>query len=455
MGKEGLSDSRKRMIFIVIMVTCILCSMLSTALTTALPQMMLEFGISAGEGQWLTSVYSLVMGIMLLATAYLIRRFRTKRLYMVSLALFTLGLFLDGITTSFVTMMVGRIFQAAGNGILLSLGQVVLLTIYPKEKRGSIMGIYGLAVGAAPVIAPTLAGLIIDASGWRMIFYILLVISFVALILTGVSFRDVLDNEKIPFDILSFLLCGVGFGGILLGLGNMGTLPMTSGFVLLPLLCGIAACIAFVWRQLHMETPFLELRILKVREYRIAVAASMVLYAILMALSVLLPIHIQSIGGHSATISGLVIMPGSIAMALINPVAGKMYDKMGMKRVFASGAILMILSGLGFWYACAGDSLSMIAFFNTIRNISTGLLMMPLVTWGMGGLQENATAHGTALLTSLRTVSGSFGVAVFMTLVSGMSASGIDRTGMQAAYIGLVVLGIVELVLCICAFRKK
>ena len=139
MGKEGLSDSRKRMIFIVIMVTCILCSMLSTALTTALPQMMLEFGISAGEGQWLTSVYSLVMGIMVLATAYLIRRFRTKRLYMVSLALFTLGLFLDGITTSFVTMMVGRIFQAAGNGILLSLGQVVLLTIYPKEKRGSIM----------------------------------------------------------------------------------------------------------------------------------------------------------------------------------------------------------------------------------------------------------------------------------------------------------------------------
>ena len=86
-------------------------------------------------------------------------------------------------------------------------------------------------------------------------FYILLVISFVALILTGVSFRDVLDNEKIPFDILSFLLCGVGFGGILLGLGNMGTLPMTSGFVLLPLLCGIAACIAFVWRQLHMGDP--------------------------------------------------------------------------------------------------------------------------------------------------------------------------------------------------------
>ena len=442
-----LTKKKRQMIFMVIVVTCILCSMLSTALTTALPQIMKEFEVTAATGQWLTSVYSLVMGILVLATAFLIKRFKTKQLYLAALAVFTLGLLLDAFTGSFAVMMAGRILQAAGNGVLLSLGQVVLLTIYPPEKRGGIMGIYGLAVGAAPVIAPTLAGIIVDAFGWRMIFYMLLILSTVALFLTAMTFENVLENEKQAFDFWSLLLCGAGFSGILYGMGNLGSHSLASRYVLLPLCAGLFSCSLFVYRQLHLEKPFLELRILKVKKYAAAVIASIILYAYLMALAVLLPVYIQNICGYSATMSGLVVMPGSLAMAFVSPIAGRIYDKLGIRRVFLVGAALMAVSSLGMVFMGEGTSMAVVAALNVLRNISTGMLMMPLVTWGMSGLAPKDTGHGTSLLTSLRTVAGAFGSAVFMALVSAVSVSGADQKGMTAAFAGLTVLGAAQLVL--------
>ena len=443
-----LTEKRKNLIFAVIVVTCILCSMLSTALTTALPGIMEDFGITAATGPWLTSGYSLVMGILVLATAFLIKRFKTKKLYLASLGIFTLGILLDAFTGSFAIMMIGRILQAAGNGILLSLGQVVLLTIFEKEKRGSVMGVYGLAVAAAPVIAPTLAGIIVDAFGWRMIFYILLVISVIAMLLTAAVFDDILETEKIPFDIASLALCAVGFTGLLLGMGNIGSYAFFSENVVLPLLLGAAACGIFVYRQFRLEQPFLNLRILAVPQYTAAVLASMILYAFLMALAVLIPVYIQDICGYSATVSGVVMIPGSIAMALISPVAGRLYDKMGIKNIFLAGALLMAGSAGGMVFMDADTPLIVFTVLNVFRNISTGMLMMPFVTWGMSALAQEDTAHGTSLLTSLRTVAGAFGSAIFMVIAS--------EAGMTAAFWGLCILGILELLLwAAAAFRKK
>lgn len=434
-----MSNKRKNLIFMVIVVTCILCSMLSTALTTALPCIMEEFQISEATCQWLTSIYSLVMGILVLATAFLIERFKTKGLYLVSLGIFTVGILLDAFTGSFTVMMLGRILQAAGNGILLSLGQVILLTIFEKEKQGSVMGVYGLAVAAAPVVAPTLAGIVVDAFGWRMIFYILLVISAIALLFTAVTFDNVLENEKIAFDALSLMLCAVGFIGLLLGMGNIGSKAFFSTHVCLPLLIGAAACAGFVYRQLHMELPFLNLRILAVPQYASAVMASMILYAFLMALSVLAPLYIQSVCGYSATVSGMAMIPGSIAMAVINPIAGKIYDKMGIKKIFLVGALLMAGSAAGMAAMKADTPLMVFTILNVFRNISTGMLMMPFVTWGMGSLKQQDVAHGTSLLTSLRTIAGAFGVAIFMVIVT--------LHGMTAAFLGLLLLGITEVLL--------
>lgn len=450
-----ITAKKRTGVFVAILVTCIVCSMLSTALNTALPQIMRDFQVTTAIGQWLSSIYSLVMGILVLFTPFLIRRCKTKPLYLGTLAIFIAGLLFCAFTSSFAFMMVGRILQAAGNGMMVSLGQVIMLTIYPKEKRGSIMGIYGLAIGAAPVLAPTLAGLIVDAFGWRMIFYIVLIISTAAWFFTAAVFDNVLETGKESFDFLSLALCSVGYSGILIGVGNLGTYSLLTTSVLVPLVLGFVAAVIFVYRQLHLESPFLELRILGNAKYRTAVIASMLMYASMMAASILLPLYVQSVRGYTATVSGLVTMPGSLAMAFVSPFSGRAYDKMGIRKVFLVGGLLMTLSNLGMIFITMETTLLWIAILNVIRNIAIGCMMMPFVTWGMSGLEEKFTSHGTALLTSLRTVAGSFGSAVFVAIVSMVAVSSSQAVGMNVAFLGLTIIGAVELMLAVYVVKKK
>ena len=213
MSKKAITDRRRTLIFINILISCIASSMLSTALTTALLPMTESLNISVSTGQWLTSGYSLVMGIIMPLTAFMITRFPTRRLYLSGIGVFIVGLVISACAFNFPMMMAGRVLQASGNGILMSMAQVVLLTIYPPEKRGTVMGWYGLASGAAPVIAPTIAGVLVDTIGWRSIFYIVLGVMMISFVFAICVFDDVLDTRKKKFDIVSFALSIFAFGG--------------------------------------------------------------------------------------------------------------------------------------------------------------------------------------------------------------------------------------------------
>ena len=437
-----ISGSRRTLVFINILISCIATSLLATALTTALPQMTADFGISVTTGQWLTSGYSLAMGIIMPLTAFLITRFPTRKLYIFSIVIFLAGLILSAVAPNFFIMMAGRVLQASGNGMLTSMAQVVLLTIYPPEKRGTIMGWYGLSIGAAPVLAPTLAGILIDLSSWRMIFYISIGIMVVALILAIRAFDNVLDTKKKVFDVGSFILSIFAFGAITLGIGNITSYGITDPMTLAMLIVGIITGLFFARRQLHQEEAFLDIRILKSRGYALSVIGSMLLYLVMMGSSILLPLYVQTVCGYSATVSGLVSLPGSLAMAIISPLAGKIYDKLGMRILYIAGSLAMCLSNLGMYFIDQHTSLMVATLLNVIRSISIGCLMMPLVTWGVAEISAEKTAHGTALLTSLRTVAGSIGTALFtgiMIVVAGSSAAALGENapihGMNIAFL--------------------
>ena len=287
-----LTEKRKNLIFAVIVVTCILCSMLSTALTTALPGIMEDFGITAATGQWLTSVYSLVMGILVLATAFLIKRFKTKKLYLASLGIFTLGILLDAFTGSFAIMMIGRILQAAGNGILLSLGQVVLLTIFEKEKRGSVMGVYGLAVAAAPVIAPTLAGIIVDAFGWRMIFVVLLPLLVLSLLFGVFSIRQVSETKKISFQIVDYLLIAAGFACFIFATSMASEAGWTSVRVIVLFLVSILAIAVFYRRSIRSDAPLVDVKVFRCVPFFLSVVTLLLIQFICLGLGYLIQCHL-------------------------------------------------------------------------------------------------------------------------------------------------------------------
>jgi EmrB/QacA subfamily drug resistance transporter len=445
-----LTDKKRTLIFINILISCIASSMLATALTTALPSIIRDLNISVTTGQWLTSGYSLAMGIMMPLTAFLITSISTRKLYLTAIVGFVLGLVVCVIAPSFPVMMAGRILQASGNGILTSMAQVILLSIYPAEKKGTVMGWYGLSVGAAPVIAPTIAGFIVDKCGWRMIFIIAIVIMLVSFVFAIFVFDDVLETVKKKFDTISFIISVFAFGGITLGVGNLGNYPFLSLQVGLVLLVGTIAAVVFVFRQLGLENPFLELRVLKHRDFAISVIGSMLLYLVMMGSSIIMPLYVQTIMGCSAIVSGLVSMPGSLAMAIVSPFAGKIYDKLGMRVLFIAGALCMMLSNIGMCFIGMATPLWVAALLNVVRCVSIGCLLMPFVTWGTSSVEREKTAHATALLASLRTISGAIGSATFVSIMTVVAGASMQKYGNTAPIHGLnVTFAVMASVSCV------
>lgn len=431
-----VSNKRRSLIFMNIIISCIASSMLMTALTTALPAVVKDLNIPFTSGHWLTSGYTLVMGSMIPLTAFLITRFPTKNLYLTSLGISIVGLFCCVIAPSFPMMMLARGLQACGSGITSSMGQVIILTIYPPEKRGTVMGWYGLSLGAAPALAPLLAGIIVDTLGWRAIFSIMLVIMAFSFLWAIFSFDNVLMTERKSFDTISFALSVATLSGITLGIGNISSYGITSPQVLGFLTVGIFALLLFTHRQLHSEQPFLDLRVFADKSFTLSVIGSALIYFVMMGVTMLLPIYLQSVCGHSATVSGLVKLPGSLLMAATSLFAGKIYDKLGIKRLFIVGALAMWISNVALSVVTVETSIWTVTAINLIYNLSIGCLMMPLVTWGVHRLSVTLTAHGSALISSTRTVAGSIGTAVFVGIMGAVTNLSTPTRGAGAAIYG-------------------
>lgn len=444
-----ITNKKRTLIFANIIITCVASSLLSTALTTALPPIISDFNIEVTTGQWLTSAYSLVMAIMMPLTAYLITRIPTRKLYITTIAIFLIGTGICMITPSFEILMIGRLFQACSNGISTSIAQVILLSIYPLEKRGSIMGWYGLSIGAAPVIAPTLAGVLVDTLGWRIIFVLAFIIMLLSFIFATLVMDDVLETTIKKFDVLSFLLSAFTFGGITLGIGNLNS-GILSPNTYIPLIIGIIGGGLFIYRQLHMEQPFLQLQIFKNFNFTLSVLNSMMLYMIMMGVSIITPLYVQNMLGYSATISGLVTLPGSLIIAFISPLAGKIYDRLGMRMLSIVGSIVIFLSLLGMCFVSAETPLIITALLNAVRGIAIGSIMMPFVTWGISNIDKKNTADGTALINSLRTLGGAIGIAVFVGIMNYAAKSFSDSNtidsniqGMQISFTAMSFVSVI------------
>lgn len=460
MKQKDKEEQKTLVIFLILVASCIISSLVQTALSVAIPPIMEEMGVTADTAQWLTSAYSLIMGIMVLATAYLIRRFPTRPLYIAAMGIFTVGLLLAALAHTFPILLIGRLTQAVGCGILMSLAQVVILTIFPPEKRGTMMGIYGLAVCTAPVLAPTLAGIIIDRVSWNGIFWISLGIAVVILVLGMVFMQDVSETKHTSFDWISMVLCGMGYTALLLGVGNLGK---GNQFIqgMATVAAGVIFITLFVCRQRKLETPFLQLKIFSNREFRLAVIASMLLYAAMMAGSTLVPIYIQTMRGMSATTSGLISMPGSLVTAVMSLIAGRMYDKMGVRKLYLMGTLVLLISSAGFIFLGEDTSIPFIILIFALRSVGIGMLMMTSVTWGMSKIEARYTSDGTAIISSLRTVAGSFGATIFfsvMTQVAAISSQVGSKAmilGNQVAFAGTTVLALILFVMAITSIGKE
>lgn len=420
-----------RSLLVVVLLIGTFCTVLNqTLLTTAFPALMKAFNISASSVQWLTTGFLLVNGIMIPISAWLINKFSSKRLYLTAMTIFLIGTITCFIAPNFSTLLIGRLIQAAGVGISMPLLQNIMLSIFPPEKRGSAMGMAGIVIGLAPALGPTLSGWIIDHYTWRDLFGMVIPIVILVLVLAFFLMKSVIQLSNPSIDVLSAFLSTVGFGSLLYGFSSVGNDGWGSSKVISFLVIGVFVIGLFVWRQLHLEHPFLELRVFKSPTFTIAAILSGVVNMAMVGAEMVLPLYIQNIRGESAFHSGLMLLPGALIMGLMMPITGAIFDKHGAKRLAISGMLILTAATLPFAFLTQETPIVMIVILYAIRMFGISMVMMPVTTSGMNALPMNLISHGTAVNNTFRQVASSIGTAVLISILTNVTKDNLPKASL-------------------------
>nr|WP_269668328.1 MDR family MFS transporter [Staphylococcus gallinarum] len=422
--------------FIVLLSGAFITILNQTLLGTALPPIMKDLQVSESTVQWLQSIFMLVNGIMIPITAFLIERFTSRQLFLTAMIIFAAGTLLCAVGPEFTTLLIGRVLQAAGAGIMMPLMQTILFLLFPVEKRGTAMGLFGLVIAFAPAIGPTLSGVLVEHLSWRSVFYVVLPIAIIIIITSYFLLKNVTETTHPKLDIASVILSTLGFGGLLYSFSSVGEAGWASIQFLLPLIIGIIALVIFIRRQLKLKEPMLEFRVFNYGIYTLGTVLSMFVFGVLIATNIILPLYMQNMLQFSALESGLVLLPGAILMGIMNPVTGYLFDRFGGKWLARLGLIVLVGSTIPFTLLTAHTSFTYLAIGNALRMLSISMVMMPMTTLAINQLPNNLIAHGTAMNNTFRQMAGAIGTAVFVTL---MSVTAIPKSGITGIIHGVNV----------------
>ncbi|MGF2146091.1 DHA2 family efflux MFS transporter permease subunit [Vagococcus fluvialis] len=436
-----------------------------TLMNVALPSVMKDFDITAAQGQWLSNGYMLISGVMIPATAFLIDRFKTRHLYLTSMIVFTLGTFIASISINYPMLIAGRMIQALGAGPISPLMTVVIMNMFPVQSRGKAMGFIGLAMNFAPAIGPTLSGWIVQSYDWRSIFYVILPLGIINILVAIFALKNFGEQTYPKFNFLGIVLSTIGLGTLLLGFSNAGDKPWltfnVAGFVLI----GLVVTGLFIYQQTHTKLPMLNFSVFK---HRIFTLSSITNFVVIMGLyggMILLPLYIQNVRGVSPMTSGMVLLPGAIIMAIMSPITGALYDRIGARYLSFTGLIILSIGTFMFTLIDMNTTVAYLAIMQGVRSFGLGLALMPIQTDALNDLPLELMSHGSAMYNTIRQIAGSLGTALLVTIMSistsnfaaenvGVSIEEATLHGIQIAYIVVTVISVVAAIMCLKLSKK-
>lgn len=392
-----------------------------TLLATAIPHIMTDLNLTENTAQWLTTIFMLVNGIMIPITAFLMETFSTRRLFLSSMSIFTLGTLFCVIAPNFPLLMVGRIIQATGAGITMPLMMTVLILIFPIERRGVAMGVVGLVISFAPAIGPTLSGWLLEYYHWKSLFYVVLPLALIDIGFAFIFMKDIITRTYPKVDFLSIILSTIGFGGLLYGFSSAGNYGWSSLNVILGLIFGALALTIFILRQFNLKQPILEFRVFKNRTFTITTIIGMIAFMGLIAAETILPIYMQIMIGYSPLESGMVLLPGALLSGLLSPITGRIFDKIGARLLIIGGLGIVTITTFMFTKLTIDTSLSYLTVVFAIRMIGLSMVSMPATTAGLNQLSNKLIPHGTAMNNTMRQVAASVGTAMLVTVMTAPS----------------------------------
>lgn len=465
-ARNGKRYSRFWFIFTLLVGTFTM-SISQSSLSTAYPTLMNAFGISASTVQWLTTGFMLVMCVSMPISPWMLNNMSFKTMFIGALGLFDIGSLMIVLTPSswgingFWFMMIGRAMEAFAVGVLFPSYQTVLLEITPKEERGSTMGIAGLVMGSALACGPIVSGIVLKFFSWKSLFILfMLVISVIILMAASGLIQDVMERHETNLDWLSVILL-IGLIGIMYVVDQTGKKNPAWGINAEIFIVSLIAVIWFCIRQFHLKHPLLELRVLKTFNYDLAILLTSISYIALIVTTIIFPLYYQGVLKVSPFVSGMALVPGAAFLSILNPLSGKLADKIGFKPTMLVGMFMIIIG----WVAglIVLNHLSLLGMILCAMVIEGGnaFVMMPAVTLGANALPDELVPHGTAVITTVRQVLGSAGVTISTLILTvattnalqrGSSAQVASLHGYHLVFIGMIVTELIGLVL---AFMLK
>ena len=405
-----------------------------TTLSVALPVLMDYFEISADVAQWLVTSFMLTMAVVIPMTGYIMQRFSLRQVYAAAMLLFLAGTVLAVVAPVFPVLLAARIIQASGTALVIPLLMTTIMRLVPLERRGGVFGLVSVVIAVAPALGPTFSGLVLHSLGWRWIFILMLPLVALALIVGLLLVRNFEEPTRPYLDVPSVFLSAVGFAATLYGMAGLSDLAdgipvgrvavMLAGIVVLGVFFGRQRSLAREARAgeaaegKRVREPLLDLAPLGERNYLLSLALMLLTFSMLFGFIILMPMFAQQVMGLSESQSGLAILPGGLAMGVMGPFVGRVYDARGTRVLTIPGSILLSAAMLGLVALGRDSSFWALTGVAVVLHIGIALLMTPLMSNALAAVPDSLASHGQAILNTFQQVAAAGGTAIFIAIMT-------------------------------------
>ncbi|MEG2576369.1 MAG: MDR family MFS transporter [Glutamicibacter sp.] len=402
-----------------------------TIMNVALPVLMDEFNVTADAIQWLSTIFMLTMAVVIPMTGFLLQRMSIRNVFVLAMGLFTLGTLLAALAPGLSVLLVARVIQASGTAIMMPLLMTTILHLVPAERRGVLMGNVSIVISVAPAIGPTVSGLILQYLSWRFMFIVIIPIAVAALLIGTPRLSKDVDGTSTPLSIPSLILAIPGFGGLVYGLSGLsvGVTPLNLGILVGAILC----LLAFVFLQLNLQKEdkaLLDLRPLNYRAFTLSLVLMMFSMISLFGVIILLPMFFTNVLGIETLTTGLIMLPGGLLMGVLAPLVGKLYDKVGARPLIVPGALVLLVSLLGYAVVLDVDTpIWLLVVMHLVMSLGLAFIFTPAFTTALNPLPHSLHSHGSALLSTLQQLAGAMGTALLVGVVASSTAAKIAAGG--------------------------
>ncbi|MBS1898521.1 MAG: multidrug efflux MFS transporter [Actinobacteria bacterium] len=416
----GLIPRRDMGVIWVLLAAAFVAILNETTMNMAIPHLIDDLGITPLAAQWVTSAFMLTMAVVIPTTGFLLQRFTTRQMFLTALALFSAGTLLAALAIGFPMLLAGRIVQASGTAIMMPLLMTTVMNLVPPSSRGRMMGRVSIVISLAPAIGPTLAGFLLDHFSWRSIFVVVLPIALVAMFIGWRWLTNVGEQTHAPLDALSIVLSAFGFGGLVFGLSQIGELSGGEGSPLpmaIALIVGAIGLALFLWRQVVLQRKddaLLDLRVFASRDFSLSMVQMFLLSIAFFGAITVLPLFLQKGLSLGTTEAGLVVLPGALAMGLLGPVIGRIYDARGTRILLIPGSILAASMLWLFTTLNTSTPVWVLIVAQTLLSMGLALSFTPLFTASLASLKPRFYSYGSAVISTIQQVAGAAGIAVMM-----------------------------------------